>query len=408
MAKKVYVGDGVARLSKKIYVGVETEVPIYQETVNTVNVTASNISSVFTVKNGTYYFAGSGSTFTSNNGGQKSTTATTELIAKTNMDITFKYSYSSEANYDKFTLTVAGRVIENAVSGSTTTKSYNGSLTVGQSIIFEYAKDTSTDNNDDKCTFSNMVVTGTIKTQIGSETKDAYVGDANGIARLFYSTGIPLAELPVGSLVSLNESGSPVNFYVAKHDYESGLNGAGRTLLVRKNLHSKIQWHTEHEVKYASSNIDSWLNSTYRLTLDSAIRSAIGTTKFYYDPSQLKEDASTLSRSVFLLSVTELNLAKDGWQVDSGYVTQLGTALPIASTLQNAYLDGSSDIESQWTRTPYNYMTYEERYAVVVGNSNWDYKYVTYLNGVRPVFTLPETMEVNSTPNADGSYTVLV
>lgn len=39
----------------------------------------------------------------------------------------------------------------------------------------------------------------------------------------------------VGSVVKLKEDGVLVDFYVAKHDYESGLNGVGRTLLVRKD-----------------------------------------------------------------------------------------------------------------------------------------------------------------------------
>lgn len=195
MAKKVYVGDGVARRSKKIYVGVETAVPIFDVHTDTANITASNISTLFTVENGSYYFVGSGSTFTTNNAGKKSSVATTGLIAKVDMDIEFMYSYSTEQKYDKFTLTVAGKVVEDGVSGATTTKFYEGSLKAGQSIIFEYTKDTSTDSNDDKCTFSNMVVTTEVKNQTGTEVKElarkvkkAYVGDANGIARLFYSS----------------------------------------------------------------------------------------------------------------------------------------------------------------------------------------------------------------------------
>ena len=46
---------------------------------------------------------------------------------------------------------------------------------------------------------------------------------------------IPFSELTTGTILYINESGSPVPFYVAKHDYESGLNGAGRTLGVRKD-----------------------------------------------------------------------------------------------------------------------------------------------------------------------------
>lgn len=41
------------------------------------------------------------------------------------------------------------------------------------------------------------------------------------------NSGLPLSDLPEGSLVAINERGSPVLFYLAKHDYESGLNGAG-------------------------------------------------------------------------------------------------------------------------------------------------------------------------------------
>ena len=125
-----------------------------------VNITASNISEYFTVTNGSsYYFKGNGNVFTTNNAGVSSSTASTTLTAKQNIsEISFNYSYSSEPNYDKFTLKVAGSTIENAVSGATTAKSYNGSLTSGQTIEFKYAKDGSVNRNDDKCTFSNMVI----------------------------------------------------------------------------------------------------------------------------------------------------------------------------------------------------------------------------------------------------------
>ena len=53
---------------------------------------------------------------------------------------------------------VAGFTIENAVSGATITKSHNGYLTSGQTIEFKYVKDSSVNKNDDKCTFSNMVI----------------------------------------------------------------------------------------------------------------------------------------------------------------------------------------------------------------------------------------------------------
>ena len=125
-----------------------------------VAITADNIGYYFTVANGSYYFAGSGAVFTSNNGGKANSTATTVLTAKQDISVlTFNYSYSSERTYDKFTLKVGGTTVENAVSGATTNKSYNGSLTKGQTIEFTYSKDSSQNGNDDKCTFSDMYIT---------------------------------------------------------------------------------------------------------------------------------------------------------------------------------------------------------------------------------------------------------
>ena len=46
---------------------------------------------------------------------------------------------------------------------------------------------------------------------------------------------INLGDMELGTLVKLNENGTPAEFYVACHNYEAGLNGNGRTLVVRKD-----------------------------------------------------------------------------------------------------------------------------------------------------------------------------
>ena len=60
------------------------------------------------------------------------------------------------------------------------------------------------------------------------------------------NSGLPLSDLPEGFLVAKNESGSPVLFYLAKNDYESGLNGAGRTLFVRKDCYDERKWNSNN------------------------------------------------------------------------------------------------------------------------------------------------------------------
>lgn len=159
-------------MAKAAYIGIPTAFPVYKEETKTIAITAANVAQYFTVTNGSYYFAGSGNVFTSNNGGVNSSEATTTLTAKVDISsLSFRYSYSSEQKYDKFTLTVGGTTVESAVSGATTTKSYSGSLKAGRSIVLTYAKDSSQSNNDDKCTISNISITIKVKTQTGTETK---------------------------------------------------------------------------------------------------------------------------------------------------------------------------------------------------------------------------------------------
>ena len=193
----------------KTYIGADIEVPIYNE--GTVNITTSNVNDYFTVTNGNYYFAGSGSTFTSNNKNVSSSTATTTFTAKTDMtNLSFTYGYSSESNYDKFTLTVGSTTVANALSGSTTTKTYSGSLKTGEKIVMKYSKDGSGDNYNDECYVSNIsfkskIQTGTEqKSNVACEVKNLYIGvnnvarkvkkayiGVNGIAHLCYGRNKP-------------------------------------------------------------------------------------------------------------------------------------------------------------------------------------------------------------------------
>ena len=212
-----------------------------------------------------------------------------------------------------------------------------------------------------------------------------------------------LGNKSVGSIVKLKENGVLVDFYVAKHDYENGLNGSGRTLVVRKDCYDTRQWHTSNVNAYATSAIDTWLNSTYKNLLDADIRGVIGTTKIKYTPGNGNTTVGTLERAIFLLSVTELGRS-------ASYANTEGTALSIASSLQIAYLNGSAVV--QWTRSPRTNNTSNAYYLSTNGNV-YDYGngcYNTY--GSRPAFTLPSTLSVsddgsvsvNTAPTISGSY----
>lgn len=210
-----------------------------------------------------------------------------------------------------------------------------------------------------------------------------------------------LGNKSVGSIVKLKENGVLVDFYVAKHDYENGLNGSGRTLVVRKDCYDTRQWHTSNVNAYATSAIDTWLNSTYKNLLDADIRGVIGTTKIKYTPGNGNTTVGTLERAIFLLSVTELGRS-------ASYANTEGTALSIASSLQIAYLNGSAVV--QWTRSPNTDDTY--RACCLYTNGDVNDNYCSHASGSRPAFTLPSTLSVsddgsvsvNTAPTISGSY----
>lgn len=206
-----------------------------------------------------------------------------------------------------------------------------------------------------------------------------------------FASGVPLSELTPGTILYINESGSPVPFYVAKHDYESGLNGAGRTLVVRKDCYDMRVFDTSRNT-YANSALDTWLCNTYLKLLNADIQAAVGTTKFYYTPGG-SSTVTMLQRAVFQLSAAELGITASS-------VTTEGTTLPIASMLQIAYYNGSRS--TQWTRSPFTQGGGYVSYLYTDGNAYGNYP--DFSHGSRPSFTLTASIGVQD--NGDGTYSL--
>ena len=213
---------------------------------------------------------------------------------------------------------------------------------------------------------------------------------------------VTLGSKAEGSIIKLKENGVLVDFYIAKQNYESGLNGAGRVLVVRKDCYDQRQWHGSNVNAYATSAIDTWLNGTYKNLLDANIRTAMGTTKIYYTPGNGNTTKTTLERSVFLLSATELGQTHT-------YMNAEGTALSatVLNLLKIAYLNGSAVY--QWTRSPDTSSTNSAWGLNSVGGLH--YSGCSGTNGSRPAFTLPSTLyvsddgavSVNTAPGTPGS-----
>ena len=111
--------------------------------------TSSNYTSYFDVTNSTYGFIiGSDNYWKANNTGRNSTTASTTWTCKYSGTYVLEYSYVTEQNYDKVTLTTTDTSASSttthlsAVSGSS-----SGSVTVyldaNDTIVMTYSKDSS-------------------------------------------------------------------------------------------------------------------------------------------------------------------------------------------------------------------------------------------------------------------------
>ena len=193
----------------------------------------------------------------------------------------------------------------------------------------------------------------------------------------------PLGNFSEGDIIQLNEGGVPVDFYVACHNYYQSLNGAGRTLVVRKDVYDMRAWHSSDVNAWASCTMRSWLNSTYKALLDADIREAMGTTTYRYTPGNGSWSVGTRSDAVLLLSATELGKSERWFNVE-------GSALPIASTLQVAYRNGSAT--TQWTRSPRTSGT--DLACRLYSDGSIGGGYCSYTSGSRPAFTLPSNFRV--------------
>ena len=201
-----------------------------------------------------------------------------------------------------------------------------------------------------------------------------------------------LGSLTEGSIIYLNENGSPVPFYVAKQNYESSYN-TNRTLVVRKDVVTQGAWNSSSVNTYDGSTIDEWFNSTYMATLDSDVQTAIGTTNIPAT-SPYNSGVIRLNKAVFALSGTEIGFTAMALNIE-------GSKLSISNSLA---------METEiyyWTRSPIN----SDSATVYVGSRFPNSASAYYSSNAsiyyRPAFTLPSTFTAYIEEPTTGLYDVL-
>lgn len=196
-----------------------------------------------------------------------------------------------------------------------------------------------------------------------------------------------LSEYVAGDIVKIKENNAAAEFIVAMHNYESSLNGEGRTLLVRKDIYDLRAWDAALQKIYSSSDIDDFANTGYKNQYSAFVQGLMGTTKFPC-MSQRGGSVVTIEKSVFILSMTEYGKTHH-------YAPVEGSALAIAENLLIS--DYNGEPTDHYTRT----ITTNDNTSVWrindTGGNNYSSAEKEY--GFRPCFTIPSTTEFGSVSN---------
>ena len=223
-----------------------------------------------------------------------------------------------------------------------------------------------------------------------------------------------IKDLAIGDgFVYLMEGSSKVKFYVLAHNYESGLNGNGRTLFCRESPATSGPWSSVGEfgrrVDIAwgvtmdgyTCSIYDWLTTTYFYKFAADVKGWMGKTRYSLEGSRFVTSIFTLSASE---SVYDLSSRPEG--------TLLSEAA--RKRLENIFTDFGTNI---WTRTQSHNVSYHHSssdndyyYDGValsgVSRNDWGRFSSTYGHtqrwGYLPCFTLPETLYIDK----DGFPTV--
>lgn len=169
-----------------------------------------------------------------------------------------------------------------------------------------------------------------------------------------------IKDLAIGDgYVYLMEGNSKVKFYVLAHNYESGLNGKGRTFFCRESPATSGTHTTSKEADYRvdTNNEATWYKDIYAKKFSDEALNLIGTTKyvgmyFYAYQYSLDEYRTTSSSKTYesrFFSISAAELA------NSSYAD--GSALSSAARHRIASIRTSYG-NGLWTRTPTSTNTY--------------------------------------------------
>lgn len=222
-----------------------------------------------------------------------------------------------------------------------------------------------------------------------------------------------IKDLAIGDgYVYLMEDDVKVKFYVLRHNYESSLNGMGRTMFCRESPATSGTHTTSNRNSYApdSNNEATWYKETYANKFSDKVRGLIGTTKYIGqyvrmsytqtgNPSKSVLKSDTYKSSFFPISTAEVGGSdfSDGSALSSAAISRIGS---IRTRYGSGIWTRSPSMTNTGTSTsgfPEKYYYANGKYIASASGSSLSTAEGTYGTsyGYLPCFTLPETLYID-------------
>lgn len=222
-----------------------------------------------------------------------------------------------------------------------------------------------------------------------------------------------IKDLAIGDgFVYLMEGSTKVKFYVLAHNYESGLNGNGRTLFCRESPATSGTHIASGRYNYGvNDNIeDTWYKNTYVNKFSDEVLTLISTTKYIGnyvrmsytpigDPSKAVVHSDTYESSFFPLSTAEVggSYFSDGSALSSAAISRL---VNILTRYGNGIWTRSPSMTNTGTSTsgfPERYYYANGQYIYSISGSSLSTVEGTYSSsyGYLPCFTLSEDLYID-------------
>ena len=195
-----------------------------------------------------------------------------------------------------------------------------------------------------------------------------------------------LGEMTFGVNIKIPERQEDGSYKLA--DYTLCFFGAGVAALIRKDIHSLCRFGDS--VEYAGSDLDKRMTEIYDSYPDELKEMIIPSTIPLYNGS----GAEDITRKVFAPTLTMVG-GGGNEGVDEGFTWPIFTGRNSRKKTFNGSSAGwwlSSQLSSNFA------------WRVSAGGSAGDFSGPSFSHGVVPAFVIPQSVQIDDTPDNDGSY----